>query len=432
MTLPLMPGKLLHANTASCESRLIVKPRNPEEFADLLQKVTRDKGLPLPHLREIGGLGKFLIETATPRQSTRLQDALEFYLPSELESIRRDVQLRLDAIPNDKKWPQWNLEKIGAPSAWDSMTDSSAIVVAVLDSGVDAAHDDLRPNLWRAPAGFTVKVKGRTIICNAGDVGFDAIDGDCVPQHDDLHGTHVAGIIGAVGNNDLGVTGVSWRATVMPIRIFEKRGNKVIGCAADAIEALEFVREAKRAYPAVANIRVVNASWGSKDESPDLRAEIERVVADNILFVTTAGNDSANIDQNANKYYPASWTLTIPEIIPVAASSLYDKRFSQSSYGPHTIPLAAPGVLILSTVPGSKFRAEKGTSMAAAHVSGAAALLIATCATNTTDTKRYLLDYAEEIPALEPFVEQGRRLCVDLPIAACRADLAKAPVPVPD
>jgi subtilisin family serine protease len=160
--------------------------------------------------------------------------------------------VRTFAEPNDPSWPQlWGLRNIGQivngvpgtagadirmPAAWDSTTDASSTVVAILDTGVDYTHPDLIPNLWSAPAPFTVNVGGQSVTCPAGSHGFNALEMSCDPRDDHNHGSHVAGTIGAAGNNGIGVTGVAWSARLMALKFIDASGS---GTVADAIRAIQ-------------------------------------------------------------------------------------------------------------------------------------------------------------------------------------------------
>ena len=203
----------------------------------------------------------------------------------------------------------------------------------MLDSGIDTNHPDLVGNLWtnRTGIGF----------CGYGTHGFNTFDETCRPEDDNGHGTHVAGIVGAVGNNGIGVTGVAPRVSLMALKMLDRNGD---GSIVGAVEAIDWAISAKRAG---VDIRVLSASWGGTVNSQALRAAIGRAGAAGMIFVTAAGNDKANIEQNPE--YPCAYNLA--NVICVAASAPNDGLADFSDFGTTSVDLAAPGVSIVSTVP---------------------------------------------------------------------------------
>ena len=282
-----------------------------------------------------------------------------------------------DTTPNDPRYlsgEQYAHAKIHTPTAWDMTTGSSSVVVAVIDTGIRYTHEDLAPNMWHNPG----EIPGNGIDDDANgyidDVyGIDTQAGDSDPTDEFNHGTHVAGIIGAVGNNALGVAGINWTVKIMAVKMFDASGN---GTSATAIAAFDYVIMMKRRGT---NVRVTNNSWGGAPEAPAfdpaLRSAIDAAGQADILNACAAGNSGSNND--ATLFYPASYDL--PSIIAVAASDSNDNRASFSSYGATTVDLAAPGVSILSTIKTSDtaYGFLGGTSMASPQVAGAAALLAA-------------------------------------------------------
>lgn len=309
----------------------------------------------------------------------------------------------------------WTGADIGTTSAWDVTRGSTAQVVAVLDTGIHYAHTDLASNIWSAPASFTVTINGVSVTCASATKGFNALTNTCDPNDDHGHGTHIAGIIGAVGNNSAGVAGVSQVAKIMPVKVLTSTGT---GTVADAIEGIEFVIQAKQAFAATsgANVRVINASWGGGPYSQALFDAINSAYANNILFVTSAGNNATNNDVIA--YYPAGYNLG--NIIVAAASDSTDYLMFESNYGSSTVDLAAPGHNIYSTMKGGTYGFASGTSQAAAMVSGAAALVLSTCTTLTTDAlKSTLLNNVTQVGSLTGEVATGGRLNVNTALRAC-------------
>lgn len=243
-------------------------------------------------------------------------------------------------IPNDPNWSkQGNLRDISMPIAWEETKGSKDVKVAVIDSGIDYQHEDLSENVDAS-------------------LGYDFFDEDSDPMDTMGHGTHIAGIIGAQTNNEVGVAGVNWDVTMVPIRVF---GSSGVAAVAVMIEAINYATEKK--FP------IINYSMGSLGYSS---AEEEAIKNYPGLFVAAAGNNG--IDTTDQPFYPAS--LDIPNIISVGNSTGY-KRYFNSNYSKTGVDLFAPGTQVYSTVPGYlKYSYKTGTSMATPHVTGSAALAL--------------------------------------------------------
>ena len=333
--------------------------------------------------------------------------------------------VRIRTVPNDPGFNQlWGLlnsgkpgADIGATAAWNLSTGSSANVIGIVDSGIDYTHPDLAANIWSAPASFTVNVAGTSITCPAGSHGFNAITNTCDPKDDDNHGTHVSGTIGAVGNNGLGVVGVNWTTRMMGLKFIASDGT---GIVSDAVKAIEFAIQVKAIFAGTAtpvNVRVLSNSWGGTGYSQSLLDEINAANSSDMLFVAAAGNSSSNDDTNL--FYPAGYNA--PNMISVAATDSIDNLAGFSNYGPQTVHMGAPGVNILSTLPGASYGYYSGTSMATPHVAGAAMLVLSTCPLSTPALKSNLLSNVDLIPALAGITSTGGRLNVGKAIQACGA-----------
>jgi subtilisin family serine protease len=315
---------------------------------------------------------------AEPGASTGAARAALAADPS-VEYVEPNYVVHADAVPDDPMFPrQWALHNtgqtggsstanpdIGAVAAWDITTGSSDVVVAVIDTGIDYTHVDLAANIFVNPGecakdGIDHDGNGYVNDCH----GINAITGSGDPMDDYFHGTHVAGIIGAAGNNATGVSGVNWNVTLLPCKFLDSSGN---GSDATAITCLDYVAAMKDRG---VNIIATNNSWGGSNYS---RALADAIVAQRqrgILFVTAAGNDSTDNDQLPQ--YPCSYDLA--NVICVAAT--YDSiSFQFSNYGRGTVHLGAPGEAILSTVPNNGYDTYDGTSMATPFVTGVLALL---------------------------------------------------------
>jgi subtilisin family serine protease len=250
---------------------------------------------------------------------------------------------RPDAIPNDPFFGDlWGLSAIQAPLAWDSTTGSPGVKVAVVDSGISYDHPDLAPNIWTNP-GESGGGKETNGIDDDGDGyvddvhGWDFVQNDNEPLDFYFHGTHVAGTIGAAGNNGTGITGVDWQTSLMALRAGDAANGELLD--SDIIGA--FV------YACAHGARVVNASFGGPEFSQAMLDVIGSPGCANTLFVASAGNDAVDVD--ASPSYPCSFTTA--NLVCVAATDLVGSIASFSNYGPGSVDLAAPGVDVLSTIP---------------------------------------------------------------------------------
>jgi subtilisin family serine protease len=343
---------------------------------------------------------------------------------------------RTAAVPNDPCFPVntlldchstdlYGLNKIGAPQAWDVIKGSRdsaqagfgtpRVVVGVIDEGIDTTHADLMENIWTNPSevagngvdddtnGFIDDVNGYDFFNNTGAIS---------PAN---HATHVAGIIGARGNNNTGVVGVNWQVGLMSLKFLQSN----LGSTSDAIRASAYAKQMRDRWVSSggtqgANIRVLNNSWGPDRRignglSVALRDTILSVAQSGILFVVTAGNDA--IDNDVDPGYPGSFDL--PNLISVAATDRLDALSISSNFGASAITMGAPGVGILSTTNGNTYSVMNGTSTAAPYVSGAAALLLAANPNLTiAQLKGMLIFNGDPLPSLAGKTLTGRRLNV--------------------
>jgi alpha-tubulin suppressor-like RCC1 family protein/subtilisin family serine protease len=319
-----------------------------------------------------------------------------------------------DVLPNDPQFSkQWNLRNIGQTGgtvradidmnkAWALTTGSRTIKVGVIDTGIDYHHEDLAANIWTNPGGiagdpFTNDLHGWNFAYGTND-----------PMDDHFHGTHVAGIIGAVGNNGLDVSGVNWSVSLVAIKFLDSTGS---GATSDAASAVR--------YATTIGVDVTSNSWAGGGYSQTLKDAIDQANAAGILFIAAAGNEASNND--LTPVYPASYTSA--NIIAVAATDDNDALAGFSNTGASSVNLGAPGVNILSTLPTNVTAAMQtygipalygqlsGTSMATPHVSGTVALLKSLHpGFSASQLKQGLLGTVDAIPALSGKTTTGGRL----------------------
>lgn len=304
---------------------------------------------------------------------------------------------------------------IDADEAWNFGTGTREYVVGVIDSGIDYNHPDLAANVWSAPAGFTVNIGGISITCPAGSHGFNAITSTCDPMDDHNHGTHVSGTVGAVGNNGVGVAGVNWTTSIMAAKWLNASN---VGSIAHALNAIEFTIQAKQAFGAGANVRVLNNSWFSNAFSTAIGDQITRAHAAGMLFVALAGNNAT--DNDVTPRSPSGHK--VPNVIGVLATNNSDFKWSASNWGKTTVHIGAPGEAILSTVRNNQYNFFSGTSMATPHVAGAAALLLSRCPLTIAGVKGVILTTADSPFGLANLSTTGGRLNVNNAMQVCIAN----------
>jgi subtilisin family serine protease len=383
-------------------------------------------------------------------------------LPGDDEPLRADqpqkafvVSAHASGTPNDTLFQQnklWGLKNddhpgidVHANEAWNLSTGSRDIVVGVIDSGIYYSHPDLLDNMWSAPEEFDVTVGDEVIHCPQGSHGYNAVAGTVAEICDPVdgttnfgHGTHVSGIIGAVGNNAKGVVGVNWSTKLLGLKVF---GGSNTATVSDVVNAIEFAIQLHQRFGTQANIRVLNASLGflavgaDADVDPTLlREEIElagNLAANNdMLFVASAGEDDGN-DNDAVPHYPSGF-YDLPNLLSVTAidetGALAVIHGTAVNHGATSVHLAAPGKAIYSTYPvnlGFSYYKKAGTSMSTPFVSGAAALMLSVpnCATkHAADLKQLIMQgtnpMASPSPA-PPTTATGGRLNVFKSIQLC-------------
>ncbi|MDT7778574.1 MAG: hypothetical protein QOC99_1086 [Acidobacteriota bacterium] len=384
---------------------------------------------------ELSGTGARLLRSRSKDTATLVR---ELSARSDVLYAEPDYVAYGGATPNDsfyaaQLWGQHNTGQnisgqtgtpgadINAQTAWDISTDSRNQVVAVLDSGIDYNHPDLAPNVWSAPAAFSVTISGVTVNCPAGTHGVNTITNTCDPLDDHNHGSNVSGIIGAAGNNSVGVTGINWQTNVLGIKWLNSSNS---GFISDAIDSLEVAVQLKQA--GLANIHVLNNSWYAGGFSQALLDEIRRTESAGMLFVAIAGNGTANDgftngghDNETTITYPSSYKTT--GMISVAATDNRDNLAFFSNWGRTSVNIGAPGANIFSTLRNGTYGYFSGTSQAAPHVAGAAALLLSRCPLTTAGLKGTLITTADPDAALAGKTTSGARLNLGRALSTCVA-----------
>jgi subtilisin family serine protease len=312
-----------------------------------------------------------------------------------------------------------NMYGCQASTAWaNNQTGSKDVYVGVIDQGIMLSHDDLKDNIGINTGEIPNNRKDDDGNGYEDDYnGWNFISGDDIIFDDantDNHGTHIAGIIGAKGGNGIGVAGVNWNVKMLSGKFIGKKG----GTVADAIKVIDYFVNLKTRVNNPLNIVALNNSWATYGYSQLLRDAIERANAADILFIAGAGNGGGdgkadNNDINASACYPASYDNS--NIISVAAITPSGELPAFSNYGAKSVDIAAPGVNIYSTVSdrsvASVYASYSGTSMATAHVTGAAALYKAlNPSANAAQIKAAILNSGTSLPSLEGKCVSGKTL----------------------
>jgi thermitase len=305
-----------------------------------------------------------------------------YVVSSEMEAIQGNLAIEsitpnfvrhlFKSTPSEGK--AWGIEKIGMPALWaKGMKGSRDIVVAVIDTGVEYTHPEIKANIWSAADGTH---------------GYNAVTKSLDPMDDHSHGTHCSGTI---GGKDVGVNKL---VSIMGVKFLSKDGS---GDDAGAIDSIN--------WAAAHGANVMSASWGGGGADPELEAAIKRAGDKGILFVAAAGNDTSDNDKQPS--YPAS--IKLDNIISVAATDEKDGLAGFSNWGATSVHVAAPGVNIYSSVLGGKYASYSGTSMATPHVSGVVAMMLSQ-GVKPGDVKEALIKLSAPVKALKRKSVSGGRV----------------------
>jgi subtilisin family serine protease len=335
-----------------------------------------------------------------------------------------------------KNWGLTNTtakSSIDAPDAWKIEEGDPNIVVAVIDTGIDAGHPALKKNIWHhgltkilaAPVklvkkGFE-KIIGKKNHQEAGQIpeqdfvpqpeeatedygdheyGWNFVTNKSNPIDEHGHGTHVAGIIGAMADPKTGVSGVTHHVSIMSVKYYSDSNPGSVNLK-NTVRAIN--------YAVDHGARIINYSGGGPEFSEDEYLAIKRAEAKGILFVAAAGNEHQNTDLQENYYYPSAYRLS--NILSVAATDIHNNLLATSNWGKKRVDVAAPGENIFSTLPGGRYGYMSGTSQATAFVTGLAALLLSQDPTLTpVQLKEVIMSSVDRFPQLENKLVTGGRV----------------------
>lgn len=420
---------------------------------DLGQRVAERLGVPTAEVRSLGRGGWVQISTEAPVTEAAALAAMRD-LPL-VKAIEPDRVFATDRVPNDPRFgEQWTYDNTGqfipgsgfgkigadisATESWDITIGSQGVVIAVIDTGVDINHPDLKANIYTNPgeiAGNDIDDDGNGFVDDVHGWDFGELDND--PSDEQGHGTHVAGTIGAVGDNGIGVTGVAWNVSILPLKIADRFGALQLSAIVGAHDYATMMRQRG------VNVAASNNSYGGfaptfyADAPTGFDAEkdaIQRYIDSGGTFVVAAGNSAYDNDNPQATFFPASYKL--PGIITVAATDNSDNLAGFSNYGAESVDLGAPGVDILSTVPVSlgSYAFFSGTSMASPTVAGAVAILkTVKPSASAIEIRSALLNSADPLPGLQGKTVSGGRLNLQEAIRIIGLDgpVVRAVVPGP-
>lgn len=379
-----MDSRLLHLKTLFCLCLVISACSKPKTEETVFHKPSSDC---LPSASQ----NRFIVKWEDGRVTYELgksRDAFrEEFVRTHLEDIKyveHDQLVQLDLPPAtsvttwNSQYDNWGILNTQADQAWSQGVRGQDVMVAVIDSGLDIYHSQLRDRIAFNDGEMGVDRQGRDRRLNKIDddgngfvddyAGYDFVADSPRIKDYNYHGTHVSGIIAASHNDKLGraaeyVQGVAPEAKILPLAFINETGGGHLG---DAIRAID--------YAVLRGAKVINASWGGPICSEALKEKVAELKDHGILFIAAAGNGSPGVNIDQKPKYPASFNM--PHQITVGSISPYNGMANHSNYGYHSVTLFAPGVDIYSTVPGSGIEAMSGTSMATPFVSGAVALLM--------------------------------------------------------
>lgn len=346
-------------------------------------------------------IGTFVIYSAAQKYFVGSSSERQVFLSSVNEGKVKSAEERNVLFNDPTMQTKWGMNATDVHRAWELSKGSKDVVVAVCDTGIDANHKDLHSNLWTNPGETGVDQFGRDKATNGVDDDHDGYVDDVhgwnfAGNNNDLtdnhgHGTHIAGIIAAQGNNSYGITGVAPNVSLMILKYYDPKAPGANNLK-NTIECFK--------YATKLGANIINYSGGGTEFSQEEHDAVQAAAERGILFVAAAGNERSNSDEKDKHYYPADYGLTnIISVTAVNRESL--SVLPSSNYGVRTVDLAAPGENIYSTMPGGGFGYMTGTSQATAFVTGVAALIMSNKKDfDYTEVKKYILRNGDEYPTL--------------------------------
>ena len=400
---------------------VLAKPR--PEMLPMIDRVERSEGL-MPRA-QFDRFGHVRVLRLAPGDTVMAAIA-RLRATGRYEYVEPDYIRRTTSVPNDPQFTnQWALSNTGsnaggggiagadihAEAGWSTETSAANVVVGILDSGALLTHEDLVANLWVNPSPGTTKSYASEDGSGNADMimetdslnGLNAVAMSGPPADDVGHGTHVSGIVGAVGNNSLGVCGVAWQVQLMELKFIDSTGS---GSTSAELPCIEYAIAHAASAPKVV---ALSASFGSAGFSQAEADAIQAAGKAGIIFVCAAGNNGENID--ISPFFPADYPLD--NIICVGASDNRDLPVYFTNYGSGSVEIFAPGENILSTFNSntSSYMYLSGTSMATPFVTGAVALLRTKYPNDTyRETINRVLNCADKIAAMAGKAQTGGRL----------------------
>lgn len=312
-------------------------------------------------VRSFPQIGWVVVKSDT--EETALQVKADLQRHKSIYATEENLIWNQIAVPTDRKYSSQRNEisRTELEAAWNLTTGSPDTLIAVIDSGIAADHPDLKNRLWKnpdeSPNGIDDDRNGFV-----DDIyGWDFVNDDATPEDGSSHGTHVAGIIGAEGNNRIGIAGVNWNCRIMALRTLNDRGSGGTDAAVEAV-----------LYAVSKGARLINASWGGYQHSQALQDALQYATDEGILIVAAAGNNA--LDSDREFFYPASYP--VDGVLAVASSEARGRLSSFSNFGRFSVDVVAPGSEIYSTIPQDGYARKSGTSMASPFVAGVAGLLL--------------------------------------------------------
>ena len=401
------------ASVANNSGDIIIKLNGSQpsarSFTDVLSQYN------LQETKSIDALGIKVVRPASNDPADMVQIINDLNSLTDVAYAEPDYNVQALYLPNDALFvEQWALNNEGqsggaadadidATETWDRFKNGANVLMAVIDTGVKYDHEDLVGNIWSNPneiAGNGLDDDNNGYIDDVH--GYDFVNSDGDPMDDNDHGTHVSGILGARGDNNVGIVGAAHTAQIMGVKFLSASGSGTTSGAIDSVM-----------YAVDNGAKVLNNSWGGGAFSQALFDAISYANDHDVLFIAAAGNNGSNNDTGA--HYPSNYDL--PNVISVASSDHNDSRSSFSNYG-QSVDLAAPGSDILSSVKSGGYDSFSGTSMATPYVAGAAILIRSNFPElSALETKEILLSSVDVLDNWNGVVATGGRLNIDSALA---------------